>query len=310
MDIGMAPPLPQRHSSVRASKGSSVRLSPLLALTVAPTSGANLRIRKNTPRPAGATPFEHGVDFGVREDVRSHGRVAASLRILEIRGGVGRWAARQRSVAAREPQVGSTRSPARQMASVGDRACLLPTLASCRSRVPSAKEEPWSSPHRKGPSIPRWSSSGRSGREACRTASPIRSRHLPVDLRDDQPEPPGRRPEAPCGPGVADGAVRGTAERRADRALQPDPRSEQGDPRADAGAHGRRRRSACGFKVRACIQEVSGTAREEAVGSPPSREGTMSVTMPDPAAHLLNLPAPHVEPPITLEVTTDGRTTS
>ena len=43
-------------------------------------------------------------------------------------------------------------------------------------------------------------------------------------------------------------------------------------------------------------EALSGTAREEAVGSPPTREGTMSTTLRDPTARLLDIPAQPLGP--------------
>src|SRR5262249_39594410 len=53
---------------------------------------------------------------------------------------------------------------------------------------------------------------------------------LPLDLRDDLPEP--RRREAPGDrrPRLEDRAIGGQAERRADPPLQADPRADQGGP--------------------------------------------------------------------------------
>ena len=45
-----------------------------------------------------------------------------------------------------------------------------------------------------------------------------------------------------------------------------------------------------GGEVRQSVQVVSGIAREEAVGRPPIREGTMSIALQDPPTRLLNLP--------------------
>jgi hypothetical protein len=53
-------------------------------------------------------------------------------------------------------------------------------------------------------------------------------------------------------------------------------------------------------------EALSGTAREEAVGSPPTREGTMSTTLLDAPAHLLNLPPQPLGP----QVATGPRTAS
>src|SRR4029453_11763756 len=55
--------------------------------------------------------------------------------------------------------------------------------------------------------------------------------HLPVDLRDDQPEPGRRKTPGPGRPPVADGPGRRTAERGAAAAVQPDPGAHQGHPR-------------------------------------------------------------------------------
>jgi len=43
-------------------------------------------------------------------------------------------------------------------------------------------------------------------------------------------------------------------------------------------------------------EALSGTAREEAVGSPPTREGTMSTTLRDPTVGLLDIPAQPLGP--------------
>jgi hypothetical protein len=44
------------------------------------------------------------------------------------------------------------------------------------------------------------------------------------------------------------------------------------------------------------VEALSGTAREEAVGSPPTREGTMSITLRDPTVGLLDIPAQPLGP--------------
>jgi hypothetical protein len=54
-------------------------------------------------------------------------------------------------------------------------------------------------------------------------------------------------------------------------------------------------------------EALSGTAREEAVGSPPTREGTMSTTLLDAPAHLLNLPRQPLGPQAVSESRTANR---
>ena len=54
-------------------------------------------------------------------------------------------------------------------------------------------------------------------------------------------------------------------------------------------------------------EALSGTAREEAVGSPPTREGTMSTTLLDAPAHLLNLPPQPLGPQVVTERHTASR---
>ena len=51
----------------------------------------------------------------------------------------------------------------------------------------------------------------------------------------------------------------------------------------------------------------SGTAREEAVGSPPIREGTMSTTLIDFPARLLDLPRQPLGPPQVSDPLSDTR---
>jgi hypothetical protein len=54
-------------------------------------------------------------------------------------------------------------------------------------------------------------------------------------------------------------------------------------------------------------EALSGTAREEAVGSPPTREGTMSTTLRDPTAGLLDIPAQPLGPLPRRESSADSR---
>ena len=54
-------------------------------------------------------------------------------------------------------------------------------------------------------------------------------------------------------------------------------------------------------------EALSGTACEEAVGSPPKREGTMSTTLRDPTAGLLDIPAQPLGPQPRQEPDADSR---
>ena len=54
-------------------------------------------------------------------------------------------------------------------------------------------------------------------------------------------------------------------------------------------------------------EALSGTACEEAVGSPPTREGTMSTTLRDPTAGLLDIPAQPLGPLPRRESDVDSR---
>jgi len=54
-------------------------------------------------------------------------------------------------------------------------------------------------------------------------------------------------------------------------------------------------------------EALSGTACEEAVGSPPKREGTMSTTLRDPTAGLLDIPAQPLGPLPRRESDADSR---
>lgn len=156
---------------------------------------------------------------------------------------MGRWAtsrslrANRRSIPARS--VYSVAGPARCV-SDARRACL-------RSPAPmaplNAKEEPWSSPRRETPVHPALLELGKSAPEAVRSGSPIRSR----GLRDR------------CGLACLHIA----------RVL--DLGSDESDPPAGAGAHGRARRSARSNGVRDSLQDVVGTGREEARGQSPER---------------------------------------
>jgi hypothetical protein len=63
------------------------------------------------------------------------------------------------------------------------------------------------------------------------------------------------------------------------------------------GVRPQRLRARRRFEVRESVQVVSGIAREEAVGRPPTKEGTMSTALQDPPTRLLNLPSPPVGAP-------------
>jgi hypothetical protein len=119
--------------------------------------------------------------------------------------------------------------------------------------------------------------------------------HLPIDVRDDQPEPLGRCPQTPGRPGMADGAVRGTTERRAGRALQPDPRTDQAIHQLTLAHTSSVDRPTSDSTL--LVDTQRDRSRRGRGQLPERREGTMSITMSDPASRLLDLAPPPIGPP-------------